>query len=190
MGEIKMLNIKVWSYCFYNDTVNFDEFNGSNIKADRKSFNDIDIYHLGYERKKKITECNVINSVKPLYLRITGVKGQFKKGKDDNVWYLIIFGNENVLMIFANIWKRIRTKIEENTDGIVEDDKDYTRIKFKGNDNLATDKTVNIRLAPVIIRSVFAQNGKYYNQLFLDSALYELKKCCNIKKLMFQKELM
>ena len=107
-------------------------------------------------------------------MRITDEKGQFKKGKDDNVWYLIIFGNENVLMVFANIWKSIRTKIEENTDGIVQYDKDYTRIKFKSNDNLPTYKTVNIRLAPVIIRSVFAQNGKYYTQLFLDSALYEL----------------
>ena len=30
---------------------------------------------------KKITECNVINSINPL----ADIKGQFKKGKDDNV---------------------------------------------------------------------------------------------------------
>ena len=53
-------------------------------------------------------------------------------------------------------------------------DKDYMRIKFESNDNLPTDKIVNICLAAIIIRSVFAQNGKYYPQLFLDSALYEL----------------
>ena len=48
------------------------------------------------------------------------------------------------------------------------------RIKFESNDNLPTDKIVNIHLSTIIIRSVFAQNGKYYPQLFLDDALYEL----------------
>ena len=48
------------------------------------------------------------------------------------------------------------------------------RIKFESNDNLSTDKTVNIRLATVVIRSDFTQNGKYYPQLFLDNALCEL----------------
>ena len=50
-------------------------------------FNDIGIYYLGYEYKKQITECNVINSVNPLYLRIIDMmKGKLKKGKSDNVW--------------------------------------------------------------------------------------------------------
>ena len=153
---------------------NLDEFDGSKIKTDRKTFNDIDIYYLCYEHKKKITEYNVINSVNPIYLRITHMKGQFKKDKSDNVWYLIIFDNENVLRIFADIWKSIRTKIEKYTYGIVQYDKDYMRIKFEDNDNLPTDKIVNVRLATIIIRNVFAQNGKFYPQLFLDDALYEL----------------
>ena len=174
MGEINHINVKNRSYCFYNDMISLDEFDGRNIKVDRKIFKDIGIYYLGYEHKKKITECNVIKSVNQLYLRITDMKGQFKKGKDGNVWYLIIFGNEFVFRIFANIWRSIRTKIEANTDGIVQYNKDYTRITFESNDNLPTDKTVNIRLATVVIRSVFAQNGKYYPQLFLDGALSEL----------------
>ena len=29
-----------------------------------------------------------------IYLRIADMKGQFKNGKDDNVLYLTIFGNE------------------------------------------------------------------------------------------------
>ena len=84
----------------------------------------------------------------------------------------------------------IRTKIEENTGGIVQYDKDYMKIKFESNDNLPTDNIVNIHQVTIIIGSVFAQNGKFYPQLFLDDALYELWKCYNIKKLMFQKELM
>ena len=111
MGETKQINIKNRTYCFYNDMINLDEFDRSKIKVDRKIFNDIDIYYLGYEYKKKITECNEKNSVNPLYLRIKDMKGQFKKGKSDNVWYLIIFGDANVLRKFANIWKSIRAKI-------------------------------------------------------------------------------
>ena len=47
------------------------------------------------------------------------MRGQFKKGKGDNVWYLIIFRDADVLRKFANIWKSIGAKIEENTDDIV-----------------------------------------------------------------------
>ena len=44
-----------------------------------------DIYYLGYEHKK-ISAFNIINSVNLLYLKITDMKGQFEKGKDD-AWY-------------------------------------------------------------------------------------------------------
>ena len=173
MGEIKQINIKNRTYYFYN-VINLDEFDVSKIKVDKENFNDIDIYYLGSEYKKKITECSEINSVNKVYLRIIDMKGQFKKGKGDNVWYLIIFGDADVLRKFANIWKSIRAKIEENTGGIVQYDKDYMKIKFESNDNLPTDNIVNMHLVTIIIRSVFAQNSKCYPQLFLDDALYEL----------------
>ena len=48
------------------------------------------------------------------------------------------------------------------------------RIKFESNDNLPTGNIVNICLAIIIIRSVFAQDGKFYPQLFLDDGLYKL----------------
>ena len=111
MGEIKQINIKNRTYYFYNEIINHDEFDGSKIKFDRKNFNDIDTYYLGYEYKKKNTECNQINSVNPPYLRIKDMKGQLKKGKGDNVWYLTIFGDADVLRKFANHWKSIRARI-------------------------------------------------------------------------------
>ena len=48
------------------------------------------------------------------------------------------------------------------------------RIKFESNDNLPTDNIVNMHLVTIIIRNVFAQNGKFDPQLFLDDAFYEL----------------
>ena len=91
------------------------------------------------------------------------MKGQFKKVKGDNVQYLIIFDDADVLRKFTNIWKIIRAKTEENTGGIVEYDKDYMKIKFESKDNLPTDNIVNMHLV-TIIRSVFAQNGKFQSQ--------------------------
>ena len=173
MGEIRQINIKNQTYYFYNDIINLDEFDGSKMKVARKNFNDIDIYYLGCEYKKEISECNKINSVNPLYLEIRDMKGQFKKGKSDNVWYLIISGDADVLRKSANIRKSIRAKSEDNTDGIVQYDKNYMRIKFESNDNLPTDNIINVHSVIVIIRSVFAQNSKFYPQFCLDDALYK-----------------
>ena len=102
------------------------------------------------------------------------MKRQFKKDKGGNVQYLIIFGDADVLIKFGNIWKSIRAKIEENTGGIVQYDKSYMRIKYQSKDNLPTDNIVNMHQVTIIIRSAFAQNGKFYPQLFLDDARYEL----------------
>ena len=121
-------------------------------------------------RKKLQNVINKINSVNPLYLRITDMKGQFKKGKDDNVWYLIIFGDTDVSRIYANIWISIRAKIIK----MIKNDKNYMRIKFERDDNLPTDRLVNISLSTTIIRSIFAQNNKFYPQLFLDDTLSEI----------------
>ena len=37
MGELKQTNIKNRSYYFYNDIINFDEFDESKIKTDKKT---------------------------------------------------------------------------------------------------------------------------------------------------------
>ena len=75
---------------------------------------------------------------------------------------------------FGNIWNSIRAKIEENTGGIVQYDKDYMKIKFESDDNLLTDNIVNMHLVTIIIRSVFVQNGNFYPELFLDDGFYKL----------------
>ena len=171
METIKQINIKNRTYYFYNDIINLDEFDESKIKVDKKDFNDIDIYYLGYEHKKKISECNVINSVNPLYLRIINMNGQFEKGKDD-AWYLVI-SDKDVYKKLVDIFESIKNKITEKTWDALEYDKDYMKIKFESNNIFPTDKDVNIYTATIIIRAIFATDGKYYPQLFLDDGLYK-----------------
>ena len=36
------------------------------------------------------------------------------------------------------------------------------------------NKPIKLRLLTIIIRSVFSEDGKFYTQLFLNGALYEL----------------
>ena len=47
------------------------------------------------------------------------------------------------------------------------------KIRFESNNILPVDKDVNIHLATIVIRAIFAQDGKYYPQLFLDDGLYK-----------------
>ena len=172
MGTTKEINIKNPTYYYYNDIIDLDEFDESEIKADKKDFNDIDIYYLGYEYKKKITECNIIRSVNPFYLRILGIKGQFEKGKDD-AWYLVIFDKDDVYKKLVDIFESIKNKIIEKTWDALGHDKDYMKINFESNNIFPADKDVNIHLATIIIRAIFAKDGKYYPQLFLDDGLYK-----------------
>ena len=47
------------------------------------------------------------------------------------------------------------------------------KIKVESNNILSVGKNVNVRIATIIIRAIFAQDGKYYPQLFLDDGLYK-----------------
>ena len=67
--------------------------------------------------------------------------------------------------------------------------KDFMKIEFNSDYNLPLNKLLKYRMLTRISRSVFTEDGKYYPQVFLDECLYELKKCCSMKELMFQKEL-
>ena len=47
------------------------------------------------------------------------------------------------------------------------------KMKFESNNIFHIDKDVNIYTSTIIIRAIFAEDGKYYPQLFLDDDLYK-----------------
>ena len=94
-----------------------------------------------------------------------------KKVKND-AWYLII-SDKDVYKKIVDIFKSIKTKIIEKTWDALEYDKDYMKIKFESINIFPIDKDVNIYTATIIIRAIFAKDGKYYPQLFLDDDLYK-----------------
>ena len=100
------------------------------------------------------------------------MSGQFKKGKDD-AWYLVISDKDDVYQKLVDILKSIKNEITEKTWDVVEYDNDYMKIKFERNNIFPTHKDVNIHAATIIIRAIFAEDDKYYPQLFLDDGLYK-----------------
>ena len=53
-------------------------------------------------------------------------------------------------------------------------EKIFKKIRFESNDDLPLNKPIKLRILTIIIRFVFSGNGKFYLQLFLDDALFEL----------------
>ena len=46
--------------------------------------------------------------------------------------------------------------------------------RFESNDDLPLNKPIKLCLLTIIVRSAFSEKVKFYPQLFLDDALYEL----------------
>ena len=48
MVNIKHINIKNRTYYFYKDQINLKDFDGRLLNVDKKDYNEIDIYYVGY----------------------------------------------------------------------------------------------------------------------------------------------
>ena len=92
MGEVKQINIINWTYYFY-DMISIKNFELNLLKIDRKSYNNIGIYNIGYVTIKKIDDCENIYSVNPLYLRVNHAN-EYIKEKNGNKY--LIFDSTDV----------------------------------------------------------------------------------------------
>ena len=94
MGKIKQINIKNWTYYFYNNQINLKDFDARLLKVDKKDCKEIDIYYIGYVTIKRIANCNNINSVNPLHLMINEMIGHFEE-KNGNKYLVFDDVDEN-----------------------------------------------------------------------------------------------
>ena len=108
MGKIRQINIKNRTYYFYNDQIDLKDFDARLLKIDKKDYNEIDIYYIGYVTIKKIGDYNNINSVNPLYLMINKMIGHFEE--KDEIKYLVldeINENKELLKKYEEVWEGI-----------------------------------------------------------------------------------
>ena len=156
--------------------INIKVFDLNSLKIDKKSYKNIDIYYIGYITIKKIDDYESIYSVNPLYLRIGHASGYIEE-KNGNKYLIFdsVDENKEVLKKYADVWDGIKNKIKAINGGKENDyGKDYMKIKFNSDDDLPLNKPLKFDALTVIIRSVFEEAGKFYLQVFLDDALYQL----------------
>ena len=142
----------------------------------KKNCKKIDICYIGYVTVKKNANCNNVNSVNPLYLMIDKMIGHFEE-KNGYKYLILDDVNENkgASKKYEEIWDGIKKEIETiNGSKKIEYGKDFLKSRFKSNDYLPLNKPIKLHLLTIIIRSVFSEDDKFYPQLFLDDALFEL----------------
>ena len=73
---------------------------------------------------------------------------------------------------------KIIDEIKDQTSFIIDEDifvmgKDFTRFKFKTNDNLVYNQKMNVQVCLISISSVFEEKNWYYPQIELQDCFYE-----------------
>ena len=150
------------------------KLDSKNLKLDKKTYQDLDIYNIGYVAIKKIGWGYDVNSVNPLYLRIDNASGYIKKINKDK--YLIFNDtgkNKELLEKYDDVFSGIMSKIIKIDDWL-EYLKGYKNIKFNSNDNLPLNKPLKFYQMTLTIRCVFSEDNKLYPQVFLDEVLFSL----------------
>ena len=147
----KQLDVKNKSYYFYNDLINLSNFSINNLKLDKKTWKDIDIYYIGYVDKNKPEDWKA-NSVSPLYLMINrvfcfvGEKNGVKYLKIDKVdvvtiWNQVFSGIKYHIKKISHECKELTEykefpECEEFSKCKVNYDDGFDIIKFVSNDSL------------------------------------------------------
>ena len=102
--------------------------------------------------------------------------GRFEE-KNEKKYLVLDDVNENkeVSKKYEEVWEGVKKEIETINDGEkLNMEKIFQKIRFESNDDLPLNKPIKLSLLTIIIRSVFSQDGKFYPQLYLDNAFFEL----------------
>ena len=110
-----------------------------------------------------------------MYLRIDHASGYIEE-KNGNKYLIFdsVDENKEVLKKYADVWGGIKNKIEAINVDVCDYEKDYMKIRFNSHDDLPLNKLLKFHIMTITTRCVINENCKFYPQLFLDDALYEL----------------
>ena len=114
MGSLKVINIKNRTYYFYNDILDIEMFDSSMLKLDKKTYQNLDIYNIGYATIKKIGYGHDIKSVNLLYLRIHNANGYTEEiNEDKHLICDITYETKKLLERFDDVFNGIMDKIKK-----------------------------------------------------------------------------
>ena len=118
------------------------------LKVDKKDYNRIEIYYIGYVTVKNIANCNNINSVNPLHLMINEMIGHFEE-KNENKHLVLddVDENKEISKKYEQVWQGVKKEIETINGGEkVGYGKDFQKIMFDPNDDLPLNKLMKLLL--------------------------------------------
>ena len=151
MRQVKELNLKS-AYIFFDNKINIKDFQSNLLEIDKKSYNDINIYYIGYVTIKKFSDYENINNVNRLYLIIHSATGYFKEKNGKK--YLIIDLTEKYEEVFSGIKSEIEIIMVD--------------------DDLPLNKPLKCPTLTITIRRAFPEGAQLYPQIYLDECFYEL----------------
>ena len=98
--------------------ININDFDPSLIKIDKNSYKNIGIYNIGYITIKRISDCENINNVNPLYLMIGEVDSYIEENNGNK--YLTFASTDiNIKMLekHAKLGDEIKHHIQTKNSG-------------------------------------------------------------------------
>ena len=113
-----------------------------------------------------------IYSANLLYLIFGKVNGYFKETNGNKYLTLVPTNKSKEKMKkYEELWIKIRDLIRSKTKNLNDYDEKHMKIKFNSDDNSSLNKTIQILIVTIVIRTVFLENNRYYPQVFLDERL-------------------
>ena len=140
-------------------------------------YKNINIYYIGYITiKKKKNDFENICSVNPFYLIIVEVHGPIEETSRSK--YLVFDStdkNREILGKYTELCNGIKNEIKTINGGKEgEYGKYFIKIKFDADDNFSLNKPLKLHMLTVFVGPVYEEDGKFYQQVYLDECLYEL----------------
>ena len=83
----------------------------------------------------------------------------------------MIFTSKSQKMMYTRIWEETK-KFFNEVDEFSTYDKNYDVISFDTDDILSLNSIINIHSLTIIIKSVFKDNNKFYQQIYLTNCRY------------------
>ena len=149
--------------------IDIRNFHPNLLKIDKKPYENVDLYYIGYILIKKFSDRKNIHSVNPLYLIIRSATGYFKEKYCKK--YLISDSTEKYEEVFSGIKSEIEML---NSGKELFYGKNYARIGVNTDDNLPLNKQLKFPTLTIIIRCILQKGEKLYPQIYLDKCLYKL----------------
>ena len=97
-----------------------------------------------------------------------------KIDNSDDRYLNVALTNNNTEEKFNEVWKGIKDQILKINDTVEKYDEHYNKNRFNFDVALPLNTVLKFHGLTVTIRCIIEKDGKYYPEIYLDGALYEL----------------